>query len=110
MGALSVPDLLEPEDAAIEPDRCGKIWDTDGDAVDDAVVYIGPNGDVNVDLLEVAIDDDVEEDTVLRKTRAGGNWLIGGIGNKLLVTNFQILGRSREGRIFSNCSKSTYIW
>lgn len=41
------------------------------------VVNLGVNGDANVERLAAADDVDVVE--TLRKTRAGGNWLTGGM-------------------------------
>lgn len=45
---------------------------------DDVVVNLGLRGDVNVDL-RAADDDEADVVEVLRNTRAGGNWLTGGI-------------------------------
>jgi hypothetical protein len=44
-------------------------------------VYLGLSGDVRLALREVemVMGDGVEEAAFLRKTRAGGNWLTGGI-------------------------------
>jgi len=47
--------------------------------VDEVVVNLGLSGDVNVDLRLAALTEDVDDVEVLRKTRAGGNWLTGGI-------------------------------
>jgi hypothetical protein len=47
---------------------------------DDAVVYLGLSDDVKLDLRAAAfIDGEEDVVVVLRKTRAGGNWLTGGI-------------------------------
>lgn len=45
--------------------------------MDDVVVNLGDRGDVKVDRL--AADDDADDVETLRKTRAGGNWLMGGM-------------------------------
>jgi hypothetical protein len=69
-------DLFEVEDASAPLDRCVEACARDGDGTDDVVVNLGDRGDVNVDRLAAADVDDVE---TLRKTRAGGNWLMGGM-------------------------------
>jgi hypothetical protein len=52
----------------------------DCEALEDEVVYRGLSGDARLALLDVEIlmGDGVEV-ALLRKTRAGGNWLTGGI-------------------------------
>jgi hypothetical protein len=65
---------------------CVDICDTAcGDGLD-VVVYLGPRAAAMLALREaetedVAVED--EEAADLRKTRAGGNWLMGGILNDL---------------------------
>jgi len=54
-----------------------ELWARDRDGSDDVVVNLGVNGDANVERLAAADDVDVVE--TLRKTRAGGNWLTGGM-------------------------------
>jgi hypothetical protein len=70
-------DLFEAEDDSVPLDRCAELWARDGGGMDDVVVNLGDRGDVNVDRL--AADDDADDVETLRKTRAGGNWLIGGM-------------------------------
>lgn len=66
-------DLLDVEDSL---DRCVEVCVRDGDEIDDVVVNLVESGDDNVDRLAA---DDVLDVGVLRKTRAGGNWLTEGI-------------------------------
>jgi hypothetical protein len=75
-------DLLEAEDAGVPFDRCVEVGNgkLDGEVDDDVDVYLGLRGDVRVDA-RAAEDEEAEVDELidLRKTRAGGNWLMGGI-------------------------------
>jgi hypothetical protein len=70
--------------------RCVEVRDW-ADAVADAdVVNLGLRGELRVDA-RAADDDDcavVLREACLRKTRAGGNWLIGGI---VEVWGFQVM-------------------
>jgi hypothetical protein len=64
--------------------------------VDDVAVYLGLSGEVKDALLDAEMlicEGVVEEAAFLRKTRAGGNWLTGGIVNDLFV----VLSRIVEG-------------
>jgi hypothetical protein len=67
---------LEADDECVPLDCCVDAGNLDGDVID-VVVNLGLSGDVGVDLC----DDVLMEDGLafLRKTRAGGNWLTGGI-------------------------------
>ena len=74
--------LLALPSVSLAPGPCDSIWAMDCDAFDDdEVVYLGLSGDVRLALREVemVMGDGVEEAAFLRKTRAGGNWLTGGI-------------------------------
>ncbi|KAH8639430.1 hypothetical protein IG631_07200 [Alternaria alternata] len=52
----------------------------DCEAFEEEVVYRGLNGDVRLALLDVEmVMGDGVDAAFLRKTRAGGNWLTGGI-------------------------------
>ena len=65
---------------SLAPGLCDSICAMDCEALEDEVVYRGLSGDVRLALLDVEIlmGDGVEV-ALLRKTRAGGNWLTGGI-------------------------------
>jgi hypothetical protein len=71
------PECLETDDECVPLDCCVDAGNLDGDVLDDVVVNLGLSGDVKVDLCDaVLIEDGL---AFLRKTRAGGNWLTGGI-------------------------------
>jgi len=67
------------EDDGVPFDRCVEVKGRAGDVVDEVVVNLGLSGDVNVDLRLAALTEDVDDVEVFRKTRAGGNWLTGGM-------------------------------
>jgi Uma2 family endonuclease len=77
-----LPDALEPEDCAVPLDCCVAVWDGERDVVEDVVVRgLGRGLDVNDERLDAAamLVVEVVLPADLRKTRAGGNWLTGGI-------------------------------
>lgn len=62
------------------PDLCTAHCDTDGDFVADWELNLGVGGDEERgDLIGLVEMGEGLEAVVLRKTRAGGNWLTGGI-------------------------------
>jgi hypothetical protein len=73
------PSLLGADDVGVL--GCGATArNLEAEVADAAELYLGLRGDVSVDAR--AADDDEDEAAAvigLRKTRAGGNWLIGGI-------------------------------
>ena len=75
---LNIPDLLEGEDAAMALDSCVTAREGDCDVMGDVMLYLGLSGTVNVDFRAAMVGRVVDLGS-LRKTRADGNWLIGGI-------------------------------
>lgn len=75
-----IPHFLEFASDVVMFDLCAAHCDTDGDAVAECEVNLGVGGvDDSGDLIEFVEIGDGLAAGVLRKTRAGGNWLIGGI-------------------------------
>lgn len=69
--------LLRFESDEVITGLCAALCGIDGDVVD---VNLGVGGlDDRGDLMELVEIGEGLEAVVLRKTRAGGNWLIGGI-------------------------------
>ena len=75
-----VSNLLALPETPLEPGCCcDKACDI---FVDDVAVYLGLSGEVKDALLDAEMlicEGVVEEAAFLRKTRAGGNWLTGGM-------------------------------
>lgn len=91
-------DLLD-EDDCVSLDRCIEVCDRDGNEIDAVVVNLGDSGEVNVDFLAAA--DVALAAGVLRKTRAGGNWLTDGISKVENV--FGDLNESIEVSVVCQC-------
>jgi len=73
---------LAPPSISLAPGLCDNICAMDCDAFDaDEIAYLGLSGDVRLARrdVEMLMDDGDDEVAFLRKTRAGGNWLTGGI-------------------------------
>lgn len=74
---MHTPHLLELESDVVISGLCEAHCDTDGDAVE---VNRGVGGlEDRGDLTELIVMGEGLEAVVLRKTRADGNWLTGGI-------------------------------
>lgn len=77
---MHTPHRLELESDVVIPDLCAAHCDTDGDVVAACEVNLGVGGLADRgDLMELVEIGEGLEAVVFRKTRAGGNWLIGGI-------------------------------
>ncbi len=74
------PHLLEFGSDKIVCDLCAAHCDTDGDVAAACDVNLGVGGpDDRGDLIDAVEIDEGLDAGVFRKTRAGGNWLTGGI-------------------------------
>jgi hypothetical protein len=72
--------LLGADDADVPLDRGVSARNLEAEVADDAELYLGLRGDVSVDARAAEDEDDEAAEVMgLRKTRAGGNWLMGGI-------------------------------
>ena len=77
---ICIPHLLVLASAVVLFDPDAALCSTDGDEVVACEENLGVGGpDARGDLIELADNGAGLEVAVLRKTRAGGNWLTGGI-------------------------------
>ena len=77
---MHIPHLLELRSDVVNSDLCVAHCEADGDVVAACEVNLGVGGlEVRGDLMELVEIGEGLEAVVLKKTRAGGNWLTGGI-------------------------------